>query len=537
MSTLTKIIMSALTALLTGLCIAAPAAEAQSEPTGRNGLIAFTSGREGADDKLAQLYTVRPDGTGLSEPYGIAGTQNRHPSFSPDRTKVVFAAGTPGSPTTEEFDLFVHDFVTGQTTPMDGNMLGDNLTSDHPAWSPDGTRIAFTTQTVDNSADRDVVVKQYPSSKPPLNLTATAATEFKPEWSPDSKTVYYSKTVPGPPVNHDIVSRPATGGAEAPVVATPGDDFQPAISPDGSRICFTLQTTAGNAASGEVAVAPLSNTGNRTFITNDGTKADYNCSWSPDGFKVAFASGAFSQGALVTARADGSDSIPTPVTDDAGSNNFDGNPDWLDDGSPECEDQAVSTKQNTPITLELECTDTGPAYELSDPNGTFTMTGRPVSGALSNESPLSNPSTVVYTPNPGFSGKDRVIYTAFDAAGFGSDEGTITITVTKKGGGDPDPEAGRCAGRDVTIAGTPGADVLRGTAGPDVINAGAGKDRVRGGRGNDVICGKSGKDRLSGGAGKDRIKGGGGKDRIKGGGGKDRCAGGPGKDRTRTCEA
>ena len=245
-------------------------------------------------------------------------------------------------------------------------------------------------------------------------------------------------------------------------------------------------------------------------------------------------------------RSDGSESIPTPVTDDDGSNNFDGNPNWLSDGSPECSDKTVATKQGMPVTLELECVDTGPEFELSDPNGTVSTDGAPANGTLSDESPLTNPSTVVYTPNLGFTGQDTVVYTAFDAAGFGADTGVVTIDVKAIDAGDGDGGVtGRCAGRKATITGTGGADVLRGTAGPDVIAAGAGRDLVRGGRGADVICGGAGKDRLKGGSGRDRLfgntgrdglKGGAGTDRLNGGSGKDRCTGGPGKDRTRRCE-
>ena len=105
-------------AALAVLALAEPAAAVLE---GRNGRIAFTSGREGVNDNLAQLYlraAIGSTGSGpLSPPFSQAGVQNRHPSWSPDRTKVVFAAGTPGAPTTEEFDLFVKDFETGTINP------------------------------------------------------------------------------------------------------------------------------------------------------------------------------------------------------------------------------------------------------------------------------------------------------------------------------------------------------------------------------------------------------------------------------------
>ena len=532
MSIAHKLVLATLAAVLAALCVAGPAAAVNP---GRNGRIAFTSGREGANDNNAQLYLIKPDGTGLSAPFGIPGVQNRHASFSPDRTEVVFAAGTPGPPTTEEFDLFVHDFVADTTTPLDATQLGDGLSSDHPAWSPDGTRIAYETQPVDNSVDRNIMVKTYPSGQPAMPLAADAQTEFKPAWTPDGQTIYYAKQAAAPPAsNLQLAARPATGGAELSINNTAADDYQPSISPDGTKICFTQQVTPGDTSTAEIIVAELPGPINPVNLSADASRGDINCSWSPDGKRIAYSNGVFSQGRLVMERADNSELVPTPITDDQGSNNFDGNADWVADGSPDCPDRTVETAPGTPITLELECTDTGPAYELTDPNGTVANDGAPQNGTLSDDVPLANPSTVVYTPNAGFTGTDRVIYTSFDDFGFATDRGTMTIEVRVPGqdGGEL-----RCGGLVATIAGTDAADVLRGTPGNDVIAAAGGNDRVRGGSGRDVICGGDGKDRLGGGGGRDRIAGEGGADRLNGGASRDRCSGGPGKDRTRKCEA
>lgn len=515
--------------VLAGFALAAPASAVLA---GRNGLIAFTSGREGANDNLAQIYLRSVIGTSgggdiVGSPVGIPGVQNRHATWSPDRTKIAFAAGTPGTPTTEDYDIYVRDLVANTVTPLDATELGDSLSSDHPAWSPDGTRIAYEHQPVDNSTDRDIMVKTFGSGVTPLSLTVGGPLEFKPAWSPDSSTIYYAKQSAVPPAsNLDIVKRPSTGGTEVPVANASGvDEYQPAISPDGSKICFTLQSTPGSPASAEIYTASLPSLTGLTNISDDNTKGDINCTWSPNGQLLAYVNGVFSQGRLVMKRSDDSSPSPIDLEDDVGSNNFDGNPDWAPDGSPECPDGDVSTKPGKPITIELECTDTGPAYEQSDPNGFVTNDGGPKHGTLSDSAPLDNPSTVVYTPDSGFSGKDRIIFGSFDGAGFGTDTGRIAIRV-----GRP------CGGTTSTISGTPGNDKLRGTNGADVIAGVGGEDKIKGRGGKDVVCAGSGDDRVSGGGGKDRLKGGGGDDRIKGGGGRDKCSGGAGNDEV-DCES
>jgi hypothetical protein len=87
-----------------------------------------------------------------------------------------------------------------------------------------------------------------------------------------------------------------------------------------------------------------------------------------------------------------------------------------------------------------------------------------------------------------------------------------------------------CDGREVTIPGGPGRDVLQGTAGRDVIAGFEGDDVIRGLGGRDQICGGSGRDRIFGGGGADLLRGQEGSDRVFGGKGADRLVGEGGRD-------
>ena len=291
--------------------------------------------------------------------------------------------------------------------------------------------------------------------------------------------------------------------------------FQPSISPDGTKLCYTPSTAAGNSTSAAVLAAPLSAPGSFTVIAASG-KGDYNCTWSPDGTKIAYTEDYAANGEVFMKPSDGS-GIPINLTNAAGA--FDGNPDWAPDGRPVCPDSTVSTTPGTPLTIELECTDTGPAYERTDPNGFVANDGGPLHGTTSDHAPLANPSTVKYTPNPGFKGTDRIIFNSFDDFGFGTDTGTVTINV------------GSCFGRAATVVGTAGKDALKGTQGRDVIVALGGKDTVRSFAGKDLICTGSGRDKVKAGAGNDKATAGGGADRVLGAGGRDRLYGQGGADR------
>ena len=62
---------------------------------------------------------------------------------------------------------------------------------------------------------------------------------------------------------------------------------------------------------------------------------------------IAYVNGTFSTGQLVMVRSDNSSLFPIELAQDAGGDNFDGNPDWAPDGRPECPDSTVEPPSST----------------------------------------------------------------------------------------------------------------------------------------------------------------------------------------------
>ncbi len=510
------------------LCLVAMAAlptTAGAVLSGENGRILFVQGPTGGNAQLFLLPVPSSIGGGtLSPPITTAAVQHRHPTWSPDRTKIAYAAGSP-SCNPNNCDIFVLDLTTPGAVPQ--NITNTPLVNeDRPAWSPDGTRIAFESEVTDGSAQLDVLVDADPfGTGVNLNLTASAEIEGKPAWSPNSQTLFYAlgnlNVAPNGANNDMRIKREPADNNGSPIDAfshaSGAHEFQPSISPDGTRICFTLSPVAGFSTQASVLVAPLG--GSATVLESSGA-GDYNCTWSPDGAFVAYTSGVTTAGRLVMERADGTSPIPVELAQDPGADDFDGNADWAPDARPLCPDSTVMTGVNVPVTFQPVCTDTGPAYEQSE---VFEFPDtEPANGVLAD---FTAGEPLTYTPNPGFVGNDSFQVQSFDELGFGTDLGTVTIRV-----------AAPCAGQTPTILGTAGADQLGGTAGADVIDGLGGNDTVNALGGNDVVCGGPGKDTLKGGGGKDRLLGQAGKDKLKGGGGKDTCKGGKGKDTAAACE-
>jgi Tol biopolymer transport system component len=507
-------------AAVLGVVLAVPVT-AGAVLSGENGRIVFASGRDFDADAFAQLHLLPvPSSIGggtVSPAITSVMTQHRHPTWSPDRTKIAYARGNSAA---SDFDIYVQDLTNPGSTPLNITNSPD-VTDDRPAWSPDGTKIAYESEVLDASGQTDVVIQNAPHGGGFVNFTNTTAAgnfEGKPAWTPDSATLFYQKGNPNAAVNVDIVKKPITGGTETLAVSDSSiSEFQPSISPDGTKVCFTLSNNGFNNTA-DVLVAPITNPpSGGIVVSKDLTLGDYNCTWSPDGTLIAYVNGTFSSGQLVMVRADNTSPFAIPLAQDPGADNFDGNPDWAPDARPVCPDSAVNTTRNTAVTFQVNCTDTGPAYEQTNVRE-FNETS-PAHGTLT-QNQAGDPFT--YTPNQGFNGKDSFQVRSFDELGFGSDTGTVTIDVQQP---PPPPPTATCGGKKATIVGTTGNDVLTGTRKRDVIAGLAGNDRIHGGGGRDLICGGSGRDRIAGGGGNDRIGGGRGNDVIGGNSGSDLLSG------------
>ena len=281
--------------------------------------------------------------------------QHRHPTWSPDRTKIAYAAGSP-SCNPNKCDIFILDLTTPGAIPQ--NITNTpTVNEDRPAWSPDGTRIAYESEVTNGSGQLDVLVDTDPfGSGTNLNLTSSTTIEGKPAWSPDSQTLFYAlgnlNVAPNGANNDMRIKREPADNSGSPTDAIShafgAHEFQPSISPDGTRICYTLSPVEGFSGQATVMVAPLGGTGS---VLESSGAGDYNCTWSPDGFLVAYTDGVTTAGRLVMERADGSSAFPVELSQDPGANDFDGNADWAPDARPVCPDSTVINRRERPRDL------------------------------------------------------------------------------------------------------------------------------------------------------------------------------------------
>jgi len=144
-----------------------------------------------------------------------------------------------------------------------------------PAWSPDGTAIAF-------ASDREGGVLQIytvsVAGGEPLVLRLNGVEEHDPSWSPDSSMLVFAS---GEGAARELVVFDSASGIRQ-ITSNGANDVDPAWSPDGQFIAFA------STASGDFDLWRMRPDGtDLTQLTTD-PAADHDPAWSPDGRAIAF---------------------------------------------------------------------------------------------------------------------------------------------------------------------------------------------------------------------------------------------------------
>ncbi|MGB8859623.1 MAG: hypothetical protein WCC60_10220, partial [Ilumatobacteraceae bacterium] len=261
-------------------------------PAATNGMVAFTSNRDGDDE----IFVMGPDGSGQVRVTDNTSADSE-PAWSPDGTKLAFSSDRDGNREIYVVTIDASGAPAGAAINLSQTPGGDFS----PAWSPDGTKIAFSSDRGVATNLRSIYLMNADGSNPAkLSDNQNQGSDFAPAWSPDGSTVAYG-------INHHIIGSTFTSalfligadGSNQRFLSPASGAVDPAWSPDGSTIAFSA---ARNGQQSIVTVNPDGSGG----VDLTGGASDTLPAWSPDGSKVAFTRGTGGPTEVVVIGADGS---------------------------------------------------------------------------------------------------------------------------------------------------------------------------------------------------------------------------------------
>jgi Tol biopolymer transport system component len=246
---------------------------------------------------LLDVWIVAADG---GEPRRLtlgAGIEYPGP-WHPDGDRLVFLATGQGG----AVGCNVLDLESGESTPL---IAGKPTACG--AWSPDGSKIAYTVSEGERStigiADGDGT-----NARPLTTEGYESLAEGRASWSPDGSELLYVSRRAG---TRDVWVAPVDGGEHRQLTNDVRDDYAPVWSPDGEWVAFMSQRGRQT----DVWLTPAKG-GPEVRVTNDKDEEGY-LQWHPQKAAVAFHKGVPTLSVWTRSLEDGTERRLTPESERA----------------------------------------------------------------------------------------------------------------------------------------------------------------------------------------------------------------------------
>jgi serine/threonine protein kinase len=155
-------------------------------------------------------------------------------ALAPDGRRLARSSTESGSTIA---GLSVIDLGSGGESRLSFNRWNDI----YPVWSPDGRRIAFTS---DRNGTYNLFVKAADGSGEETPLLRSKLWDFPEDWSRDGRTLAFTRR--DPRTKGDVWALDLATGTPRSLLATDADELQPKLSPDGRYIAYTSDESGRN---------------------------------------------------------------------------------------------------------------------------------------------------------------------------------------------------------------------------------------------------------------------------------------------------
>ncbi|MEO5572870.1 MAG: Tol-Pal system beta propeller repeat protein TolB [Gammaproteobacteria bacterium] len=204
------------------------------------------------------------------------------PAWSPDGSRLAYLSFE-----NRRQQIYVQDVISGRRDLV-ASYPGLNGA---PAWAPDGRRLAMT---LSKDGNPEIYVLNL-ASKALTRLTTNAAIDTEPTWSPDGNTLVFTSDRGGRPQLYRMSS---SGGAAQRVTFEGDYNARGVFSPNGQMLAMIQ----GDGGAYRIAVQDLQN-GEVRVLTD--RSLDESPSFAPNGSMILYATTAGAQGELAAISVDG----------------------------------------------------------------------------------------------------------------------------------------------------------------------------------------------------------------------------------------